>query len=194
MRALSTFRADSPSEGSRASDLNLTTGGARQPDRPARAHGTLAKLRALSWPDRWLLVEAVPYLAVARLLVLTVPFARLAGWWGLREGEAPSEAPPSEAPPPKAPPPGVGDLPARIGLAVARVAGRTPWRSTCLAQALAAAAMLHRRHIPATLYLGARRDQAEGLTAHAWLRVGPTIITGGGIHQQYGVVGVFSNR
>jgi len=188
MRASSTFRADSASEGRRASDLAPTTGGARQPDRPARAHGTLAKLRALSWPDRWLLVEAIPYLAVARLLVLTMPFARLAGWWGLREGEAPSEAPPPKAPP------GVGDLPTRIGLAVARTAGRTPWRSTCLAQALAAAAMLRRRHIPATLYLGARRDQAEGLAAHAWLRVGPTIITGGGIHQQYGVVGVFSNR
>jgi hypothetical protein len=54
--------------------------------------------------------------------------------------------------------------------------------------------MLRRRRIPSTLCLGARRDDAEGLIAHAWLRVGPTIVTGAGNHEAYGVVGVFSMR
>ena len=38
--------------------------------------------------------------------------------------------------------------------------------------------MLRRRRVPSTLYLGVRRS-GPGLSAHAWLRSGPAIVTGG---------------
>ncbi|MBI2864743.1 MAG: hypothetical protein HYX94_09310 [Chloroflexi bacterium] len=56
--------------------------------------GDLDKVGQRSWPERWLLVEALVGVSVAGVLVRTIPFKLLAGWCGLRPGEGPAEGPP----------------------------------------------------------------------------------------------------
>jgi hypothetical protein len=59
----------------------------------------------------------------------------------------------------------------RVGWAVRGAAVRTPWHSSCLAQALAGAQMLKHRSLPAILRLGAARNptKSKKLEAHVWL-------------------------
>ena len=66
----------------------------------------------------------------------------------------------------------------QVGRSVAAVARTLPGRPQCLAQALAARAMLKRRGIASELNLGVNTDRAA-VNAHAWLAVGSQIITGG---------------
>jgi Transglutaminase-like superfamily len=69
----------------------------------------------------------------------------------------------------------------RVGRAISRAAPRTPTNSNCYPQALTAWWLLHRRQIPTTFYYGAAFDEdGTALQAHAWLRCGPVIVTGGG--------------
>lgn len=53
-----------------------------------------------------------------------------------------------------------------IGRAVQAASVYTPWRSNCLAQALAAHYMLRRRRLPCTLYIGVAKRPGQSLTAH----------------------------
>jgi len=66
----------------------------------------------------------------------------------------------------------------QIGRSVAAVARNLPGHPQCLAQALAARAMLKRRGITSELNLGVSSDRAA-INAHAWLAVGSQIVTGG---------------
>jgi len=84
----------------------------------------------------------------------------------------------------------------RIGWAIRVIAGRTPWRSMCLEQAIAAKVMLRRRRVPNTLYLGVARGPSAGeppMIAHAWLRSGTVQVTGGAPVDQYAVVSTFAD-
>ncbi|NCC31521.1 MAG: lasso peptide biosynthesis B2 protein, partial [Chloroflexia bacterium] len=108
-----------------------------------RNQAKLRKLVALSWADRWLLVEVFVLLGLARLALRVVPFRRLARALGTLHVETPTEAPPEHLAQAR-----------RVGLAIARVHRLTPWTSNCFPQALAARSWLARRHIPTTLYLG----------------------------------------
>lgn len=114
------------------------------------------------------LLEAVFWLALARGAVLSMRFKRLSPWLGPLGAETPTDDPAHQT-----------EI-RRVGSAIDAVSGYTPWHSNCLAQALAAKIMLRRRGIPSTLYLGLRKDQTS-LDAHAWLRAGATIVTGGDI-------------
>ena len=130
----------------------------------------LARLRACSWRDRGLLLEALLVLAAARAAILLVPFRRLTPLLGPARTQAQTAPTPTQAAHAR-----------RIGWAIAAIAPRTPWRSNCLTQAVAATALLRRRHIPSTLYLGVAKsaEQPDALTAHAWVRCGEHTITGG---------------
>ena len=66
-----------------------------------------------------------------------------------------------------------------IGWAVGCLARRVPWDSRCLAQALAATWMLRRRGLEPTLSFGADPGKSREFVAHAWLRFGPCLVTGG---------------
>ncbi len=128
-----------------------------------------ARLAERSWHERWLLVCAALALAAMRLALLVLPFRVIATLLGLRRGEQSEQVDPAS------------ELRAeQIGRAVRSVAAHTPWPSTCLVQALAAAALLRVRGLEATLYLGVARDAgAPGeLLAHAWLRCGGAVLTG----------------
>lgn len=141
------------------------------------------RLRGLSWRDRALLLEAAAWLAVARAAVVALPFPTIARRLGAHMGESPLDA--------GATPPSLR----RITWALGAVAARTPWRSKCLEQALAAKAMLRRRGVPNTLYLGVGRGEGSGagIEAHAWLRSGRVHVTGGSQVGRYAIVATFAD-
>ena len=141
----------------------------------------LDTLRQLSWAERGLLLEATFWLAAARLSLLLVPFRQIAP----RLGKTGQETSPHSSP-------NIHQKAEQIGWAVRAVARRTPWESACLAQAISAKAMLRRRHLASTLYLGLAKDPSEALQAHAWLRCGAEIITGKAGHERFTVISSFA--
>jgi len=112
--------------------------------------------------DRLLVCEAILALALARLIVLTVPFRFMALW--LSGGPETSFC--HEA------------LLLRVRRAVTMAARNVPWNAVCLPQAMAAKSMLARRGCGSSLHLGADFDAQGKLIAHAWLVAGETIVVG----------------
>ncbi len=142
----------------------------------------LQKLRT-AYRDRGILLEALFWLGIARLVVLIIPFRWVEPYLGERMVEsAPDQVPenPQQV--------------RRIAWAVNRVSAYTPWQSKCLVQALAAKRMLHSRKVVSTLYLGVTRLGEKKLEAHAWLRCGPLYLTGGRGHEHFTVVAMFTEN
>jgi len=85
-----------------------------------------------------------------------------------------------------------------IGHVVAVVGRCLPFRALCLQQAIAVRRMLTRRGIPAVVYLGVARDQADraqadlGRAAHAWVAVGSRVVSGDGVLEKYAIVARFA--
>jgi hypothetical protein len=132
------------------------------------------RLAQADWPRR---LEAGGWLALMRAGLWCLPFAWMVRLVGLRPGE-PLDTGPYSAP----------AQAAAIGAAVAALAAHTPWPSTCLVQALAAAAMLRRRGLCGVLYLGVQRAPPR---AHAWLRHGDQILTGQHGHAEFAVIATY---
>jgi len=131
--------------------------------------------------EQRLFLEALFWLALSRLAILTIPFRRIAPFLGKTMVETSSDFL-------------VLDLPIQISWAVRTASRYTPWESKCLAQAMAAKIMLKRRRFPSTLYLGLLKEGEKGLSAHAWLRCGDRILTGAPVHRQFKVVAAFGDR
>ena len=147
----------------------------------------LRKVTALSWADRWLLLQLFLLLGAARLALRLLPFRRLARYLGPVQVETPLEIAPDALAQAR-----------RVGGAIARIAPYTPWTSNCFPQALAAKYWLGRRHIPTTLYLGVALTPCnptgsaeKPMSAHAWLRCGPLLVTGQQGHERYTVTARF---
>lgn len=68
---------------------------------------------------------------------------------------------------------------ARVAFAIPRIGARVPWRADCLVQALAARRWLARHGVTSNLCIGVQLE--AGFAAHAWLKVGEEIVTGGDI-------------
>ncbi len=80
------------------------------------------------------------------------------------------------------PAPGVAPDPAdlaRRSWAIAAVAARVPWRSDCLIQAMAADRWLRRDRLETEFFIGVATGADSGFGAHAWLRSGGCVVTGG---------------
>lgn len=133
-----------------------------------------ARLWRASWPDRLLLVETFACLGAARLAVRLVPFRWTSAWVARQSRDTGESAGPAAI--------GVAE---RIAALVPRVSAYTPWRSNCLAQGLAAHAMLRRRGVPSTLHLGLAKNGDDRLVAHAWLSCGTCIVTGAPGHERF---------
>ena len=69
----------------------------------------------------------------------------------------------------------------------------TPWESKCLVQAITAKILLRFKGLSSTLYLGVARNDQHQLIAHAWLRCGQTIVTGGAVNHEFTVVSWFAD-
>lgn len=143
----------------------------------------LRKFSARTWQERRLFIEAFVLLGVMRAAILLLPFRRITRLLGLAQGDAPA-----------LPARGAAADPAMVGWAIQAAAARTHWESACLAQALAGMAMLSRRGIGATLYLGVAREEsgAENMAAHAWLRCGDAILTGAAGVERFSAISSFA--
>ncbi|MDJ1181919.1 lasso peptide biosynthesis B2 protein [Roseofilum casamattae] len=131
-------------------------------------------------PRKLTFLEAFLWLGLARGCVLLLPFRSIAPYLGQLNQETPEASiQPAEQP-----------IVEQIVWAIATSSRYTPWRSNCLARAIAGKIMLRRRKIASTLYLGLKKN-ANGLEAHAWLRVGQEIVTGGVIQSQFKAISFF---
>ena len=143
--------------------------------------GTRAvKFLRLPLSRKVLLLEAWITLGLSRGMVLTLPFRWIAP--GLR-ARLPGSVQES------------GQAQARtVGWALRLASKYTPWKSNCLAQAIAAKRMLHRRRLPSTLFLGVKKGEQDEFEAHAWIDFGPITLTGGHDHAGYSVVSSFPDE
>ncbi len=66
----------------------------------------------------------------------------------------------------------------QVAKAIRRSVKVIPWKVTCFVKAVAGKYMLKQMGITSTLYIGVGKDEAQKLTAHAWLRCGRFIVTG----------------
>ncbi len=129
--------------------------------------------------------EAWLWLALARTMLLFLPFRKLAPILGE-----------------KIPPPAdqedkhheQDDKLLRIGTAILRAGNKSPWRTECFEQALAGKFMLKTRCMPSTVFFGVSKNRRKGnFNAHAWLRCGNCIVTGDKHLEQFTVIACFKS-
>jgi len=130
-----------------------------------------------------LFAQALIALAIARAAMALFPFRRIAAWLGTPGAESPAMASAEDIHTAK-----------EIGWAVGVLGRRVPWDGRCLAQALAATGMLRHRGLEGTVSFGVRQGESAGFDAHAWLRLGPCVVTGGPEHQQFKAFTTFARR
>jgi type II protein arginine methyltransferase len=142
----------------------------------------LRKLWQLPWYDRLLLLKAILWLAVARLVIVVLPFRYVGRLAALRarRPEPVQELRMIEA--------------QRVRWALISCARRVPWRAMCFEQGLAAQFMLRRRGAPSVLYYGAALDDHEGLAAHVWVRDGDIDVIGCEIASRFAVLAAFPSQ
>lgn len=76
--------------------------------------------------------------------------------------------------------------------AIVSVSRRTPWRSKCYEQAVAASLLLKMIGVSHRVYFGLHHENAA-LKAHVWLVTDDICVTGFGNNMRYAVVSVFSH-
>jgi len=135
----------------------------------------LARFVRLSGADKWLLLRAAWWLAIARVMLAVVPFGRLAERLSSRPGSGAGAI--DAAPDP--------EFLRRVGRAVSVAANHVPWRSDCFPQTIAARMLLQRRGYDSTIHFGVERIGEAGLAAHAWLTCGEIVVTGGAELERY---------
>lgn len=128
--------------------------------------GTLYRWRKLSPERKRLVIEAAFYLPVIRAVVTVLPGRMLRPLLNRRARRLRVTAADGEW------------LRSEVAWAVESAATRMPGRYVCFPRAIAAAEMLKRRGIEATICYGAAVDPAHGLQAHAWVQVGDIGVIG----------------
>ncbi len=118
----------------------------------------------LDGADKWLLLRATAWLAIARIMLTVMPFRQLSA-----RLSAKSNSPQIEPDP---------DLLQRITYAVSAAANNVPWRSDCFPQTIAARMLLKSYGHASTIHFGVERVGEDALSGHAWLTCGETVITG----------------
>jgi len=133
--------------------------------------------------DKLLFVQAFIYCGIARSIILFIPFNKIKKYIGIYNKESSYNIENSKY-----------QYIRKISWAVNRASQLTPWESKCLVQALTAQRMLKRCNIYSTLYLGVAKDGEKDMKAHAWLRCGSMIVTGGHESKNFKEVARFSNE
>ena len=126
--------------------------------------GSIRKFWRLSQADRALLVQAAVWLGATRVVLWVLPFRLVRRL--LAQTARPSA-------------PRRGPRPSRHRLEWAVSLGRrvVP-SSTCLVQALAAAALFIQHGHPADVRIGVMKDEAGGLIGHAWVESDGHVVVG----------------
>lgn len=121
-------------------------------------------------------------LGVTRLFILLLPFKKLAPFLGTAMAESADEIPVKDI-----------EMIKNIGWAVTVMSRYTLWESKCLVQAIVAQIMLRNQGIANTLYLGVGKSEQAEMIAHAWLRSGDIVLTGGLGREKFTVVAKFAS-
>jgi hypothetical protein len=143
----------------------------------------LKRAARLPGPRKRLLGEALIALLIARGAMAFLTFRRIAAWLGTPGAASPVMASADEI-----------RMAQEVSWAVGVIARRVPWDGRCLAQALAAMGMLRRRGLEGTVSFGVCQGESAGFDAHAWLRLGSCVVTGGPDHQRFKVITTFARK
>lgn len=133
--------------------------------------------------DKLLCIQAFILCGIARITILLISFNKIKKYIGTYNKESSFDIENSQY-----------QYIKKISWAVNRASQFTPWESKCLVQALTAQRMLKHRNIYSTLYLGVAKDGEKDMKAHAWLRSGAMIVTGGYESKHFKEVARFSNE
>lgn len=133
--------------------------------------------------DKKMFFEAYILSGIYRFTILVIPFKKLRKYIGIYKKESSREIPTEQY-----------RVAKKVLSAVNMATTRTPWESKCLVRALTTQKMLKKRKIYTTLYLGVGKDKENKMLAHAWLRCGETILTGGLEMDRFQEVAKFSNE
>jgi len=134
----------------------------------------------LDGADKWLLLRATAWLAIARIMLVAMPFRHLSARLSATSNS--TQAEPDQV------------LLQRIAYAVSAAANNVPWRSDCFPQTIAARMLLKSFGHASTIHFGVERVGEDGLEGHAWLTCGDTVVTGGGELDRYTEVHHLSSR
>lgn len=142
----------------------------------------LKKTFRLSGGDFFLYLKVLILAGFVRICILVLPFKWIARYLGSQGAESPyvEEAVKLAAS-------------RKIGRVIEGVSRHTLWESKCLVQGITGKLLLRKIKIANTLYFGVRKDEKNKLIAHAWLRVGPIVITGQGMVEEFKIVACFGD-
>lgn len=131
--------------------------------------------------ERKIFLEAIFFLSTSCLLIKIIPFRYLSTLLNFNEANKISENQ-------------VCDMAAieQVSKSIQRAVNNLPWKSVCLPQAITAKLMLRRRKTSSILYLGLEKKEEGRLGAHAWLRAGNSVVTGGVGKDNFTVVASFT--
>lgn len=82
----------------------------------------------------------------------------------------------------------------QVSRALASVAAHAVPMPSCLTLAMAGSRLLRRRGVPSTMYLGVSKPTSSMLSAHAWLRAGPVIVTGKRNAESFPIIASFAEE
>jgi hypothetical protein len=130
--------------------------------------------------DYLFFIEAWCLLHLTKLVILFMPFKKIASWMGNLGVESI---------------PDLDSTPIAINIehAIRRASRYTMHDSKCYDQALTAKALLGQSRLPATIYFGLAKESDNQLIAHAWVRCGDSIISGKVGMERFTVVACFGD-
>lgn len=117
----------------------------------------IRKFVALSAGEKCMLIEAILFLYVARILLLILPvktITRISLFRGRKKQRTPS------------------DILKIVRWSLTNSDRLALWKNRCLMQSIAGRWMLQRRGISSRIIFGVRRNKDNDLIAHAWLKAG----------------------
>ncbi|PWV56601.1 lasso peptide biosynthesis B2 protein [Chitinophaga sp. S165] len=127
-----------------------------------------------------LFVQAWICIAIARCMLVFMPFRKIAPLLGKSVDDDNTSGTPTSL------------RPKRIRTAIKRAAAWSPWRAKCFEQALAGKIMLSCRNMSGIVFFGINKVGDE-LQAHAWLESEGVIVTGGKEAAQFIVIARFKS-
>jgi len=132
-----------------------------------------SRLRALSWPERQVVLEAMLLLPLFWGALWVIGFSRLHAWVARR---------PLAGSDPRA-----GIAPDTIGALIRGAGNHIPFRSTCLTRSLLLVWLLRRRGVRSELRIGVRQIDG-GIDSHAWVELdGRPVNEARGVRQRFAV-------
>jgi hypothetical protein len=147
----------------------------------------IRKLRSgwrLPYREKLWFILFYPYSGLIRLAILTLPYRILSRRYGYPYANTQLSLPVSASD---------RQLAWRIGKIAELTAQYTPWESKCLVQALMVRTLLRFYRIPHLMHLGAvlTKNPNEPMKAHAWVKVGPWVVSGRDGHQAFAILATF---